>query len=208
MEFHLTERAGLFLGWEADDPRWPKLQHYLSRVREAGVPLVSRRDRERLVERHLIPSIEALAFIAESGRLLDCGSGGGFPAIPLALARPKLKVLCIESNSRKVAFLRRVSRETGLANVQVIESRVEDLEAAHDYSADYLTARAVADLPKLLAQTARLLNPHGCWILWKGQNWRREGDLGKSGARLIEERSLSNGSRLLVLVPVEPEKLP
>jgi len=200
--------GGPLLGWKADDPRWPKLEHYLSRVREAGVPLVSHGDRGRLVERHLIPSLEALTFIAESGRLLDYGSGGGFPAIPLALARPKLKVLCIESNSRKAAFLRRVSRETGLANVQVIESRVEDLAAAHDHSADYLTARAVADFPELLAQTARLLNPHGCWILWKGQNWRREGDLGKSGARLIEERSLSNGSRLLVLVPVEPEKLP
>ncbi|MCX6601466.1 MAG: 16S rRNA (guanine(527)-N(7))-methyltransferase RsmG [bacterium] len=208
MEPDLKLLGGPLLGWAADDPRWPKLEHYLSRVREAGVPLASRRDRERLVERHLIPSLESLAFIAESGQLLDFGSGGGFPALPLAFARPHLSVLCIESNSRKAAFLRRVSRETGLANVQVIESRVEDIEATHDRTIDFLTARAVADFPKLLAQTARFLTSRGCWILWKGQNWRREGDLGKSGARLIEERSLSNGSRLLVLVPVEPEKLP
>jgi len=202
VEPHLKARAEPLLGWAADDPRWPTLEHYLSRVREAGVPLVSRRDRERLVERHLIPSLAALAFIAESGQLLDFGSGGGFPALPLAFARPHLSVLCIESNSRKAAFLRRVSRETGLSNVQVIESRVEDLAADYDRTIDFLTARAVADFPKLLAQTARFLTSRGCWILWKGQEWRREGDLNGLGVHLIEERTLSDGSRLLVVVPI------
>ena len=208
MEPHLRACAGPLLGWAADDPRWPGLEDYLSRVREAGVPLVSRRDRDRLIERHLIPSLEALPFVTDEGHLLDIGSGGGFPAIPLAMARPKLNVLCVESNSRKAAFLWRVSRETGLLNVQVIEARTEDLGAAYEHTTDFLTARAVADFPKLMAQTARFLNTHGRWILWKGREWRREGDLGKSGARLIEERSLSAGGRLLLLVPIESGNLP
>jgi 16S rRNA (guanine(527)-N(7))-methyltransferase RsmG len=208
VEPDLKLRTGPLLGWAADDPRWPKLEHYLTRVREAGVPLVSRRDRGRLVERHLISSLEALAFIAESGQLLDFGSGGGFPAIPLAFARPGVSVLCIESNARKAAFLRRVSRETELANVQVLESRVEDLEAAHDHTVDFLTARAVADLPKLLARTARLLTSHGRWILWKGQEWRREGDLNALGLHLIEERTLSDGGRLLVVIPINLQNSP
>jgi len=165
VELHLKELAGPLLGWATDDPRWPRLAQYLSRVQEAGVPLVSRGDRERLVERHLMPSLEALAFVAQDGCLIDVGSGGGFPALPLAFARPHLSVLCIESNSRKAAFLRRVSRETELGNVQVIESRAEDLATAHNHSADYLTARAVADFPKLLAQTARFLKRDGRWIL-------------------------------------------
>ena len=173
MEPDLKATAGPLLGWTEDDPRWPKLEYYLARVREAGVPLVSRRDRERLIEWHLIPSLEALPFIAGSGRLLDVGSGGGFPAIPIAVAWPSLTVLCVESNARKAAFLRRVSRETELGNLQVIESRVENLEAVHDHTADYLTARAVADFPKLMALTARFLTSRGRWILWKGQNWRR-----------------------------------
>lgn len=208
METHLRACAGPLLSWAADDPRWPQLVHYLIRVRDAGLPLVSRSDRERLIERHLIPSLEALPFVTDEGHLIDIGSGGGFPAIPLALTRPKLNVLCVESNSRKAAFLRRVSRETELFNVQVIEARAEGLGAAHERSANFLTARAVADFPKLLMQTARFLTARGRWILWKGQEWRREGDLGRSGARLIEERSLSDGGRLLLLAPIESGNLP
>jgi 16S rRNA (guanine(527)-N(7))-methyltransferase RsmG len=208
VEFHLTEQAGSLLGWEAEDPRWPRLAHYLLRVQEAGVPLVSRGDRERLVERHLMPSLEALAFVAQDGCLIDIGSGGGFPALPLAFARPRLSVLCVEANSRKAAFLKRVSRETELVNVQVIESRAEDLGAAHNHSADYLTARAVADFPKLLVQTARFLKGDGRWLLYKGQGWRREGSLNGLGVHLIEERTLSDGSRLLLLAPIESGNLP
>jgi 16S rRNA (guanine(527)-N(7))-methyltransferase RsmG len=208
VEPHLKATAGPLLGWTEDDPRWPKLEWYLARVRDAGVPLVSRRDRERLIERHLIPSLEALPFVAPAGCLVDIGSGGGFPVIPLALARPGLRVLCLESNSRKAAFLQRVSRETELGSLHVIESRVENLEAAHDHTADYLTARAVADFPKLLALTARLLNPRGRWIFWKGQSWRREGDLSGLSVRLIEERTLSDGSRLLVVIPINSSSPP
>jgi 16S rRNA (guanine(527)-N(7))-methyltransferase RsmG len=203
VELHLKERAGSFLGWRADDPQWPRLEHYLLRVQEAGVPLVSHGDRERLVERHLIPSLESLPFIGEHGRLMDIGSGGGFPALPLAFARPHLSVLCVESNSRKAAFLRRVSRETELGNVQVIESRAEDLAAEYDHSADYLTSRAVADLSKLIAQAARFLKPGGRWLLYKGQSWRREGNPSGLGVHLVEERTLSDGSRLLVLASIE-----
>jgi 16S rRNA (guanine(527)-N(7))-methyltransferase RsmG len=203
VELNLKAQARLFLGWQAADPRWPKLEHYLTRVREAGVPLVSHRDRARLVERHLIPSLEALPLVGESGCLMDVGSGGGFPAIPLAFARPSLKVVCIEANSRKAAFLRRVSRETGLNNVEVIESRAEDLDIRFEHAAEFITSRAVADLPEILVLSSRFLAAHGCWLFWKGQDWKREADLDLFGVLLIEERALSDGSRLVVLGPRE-----
>ena len=191
--------------WPEDDPRWAKLTHYLQRVREVGLPLVSHADRERLLERHLIPSLEALPLIPETGTLMDVGTGGGFPAIPLAFARPNQSVVCVESNSRKAAFLKRIARETHIVCLRLIDSRAEDLNSEHNSAYKIVTARAVADLPELISLTRRFLAPGGQWIFWKGQNWRREGNLNDLKVKLVTETSLSDGGRLLVLMPLEHE---
>jgi len=187
------------LGWEAEDVRWTALAHFATRVEQAGVSLVSHADRERVVHRHIQPSIEGLPCIPETGELLDVGSGGGFPAIPIALARPGITVTMVESNSRKSAFLHRVSRETGLTNVQVINWRVEDLGAPYRNYYQVITARAVTELPELIKWTRKYLAEDGCWLLWKGKKWREEGNLERLKVELIEERVLSDGGRLVVL---------
>jgi 16S rRNA (guanine(527)-N(7))-methyltransferase RsmG len=201
----LITRAQPLLGWPDTDPRWSQLTHYLQRVREAGLPLVSHSDRERLLERHLIPSLEALPFVPETGTLIDVGSGGGFPAIPIVLARPNQKVICVESNSRKAAFLQRIARETECTNLSVINCRAEELGKEHDSLYSVVTVRAVTDLPELVALTRRFLAPSGCWLFWKGQDWRREGKLNDLAAKLVAEKNLSDGGRLLVLAQLEPE---
>jgi 16S rRNA (guanine527-N7)-methyltransferase len=192
------------LGWAAEDVRWTALAHFATRVEQAGVSLVSHADRERLVHRHIQPSIEALPLVPEKGELLDVGSGGGFPAIPLALARPRLTVTMVEANSRKAAFLHRVSRETGLTNVQVINWRVEDLGAAYKSYYHLITARAVADLPDLIKWSRKYLAEGGFWLLWKGKKWREEGNLTRLKVELIEERILSDGGRLILLENRKP----
>ncbi|RPH96200.1 16S rRNA (guanine(527)-N(7))-methyltransferase RsmG [candidate division KSB1 bacterium] len=198
-------------GWEKTDPRWDLLIHFCTRVREAGVSLVSHGDRARILERHLLPSLEALEFIPESGKLLDVGSGGGFPAIPIALAKPGLEVVMVESNSRKSAFLTRVSRETSCASLtagrakgatKIVHARVEDLCAEHNSAYNIITARAVVDIPLLIEWTRRFLAPSGRWILWKGQEWRKEVNLEQLKIHLLEERPLSDGGRLIVIEPI------
>ena len=140
-------------------------------------------------------------WIPERGELLDVGSGGGFPAIPIALARPRLTVTMVEASSRKSAFLRRVSRETNLTNVQVLNDRVEMLGAAcHGYF-DLITARAVADVRDLIKWTRKFLAPGGRWLFWKGRDWQKEGNLARLKIQLVEERVLSDGGRLLWLAP-------
>jgi len=189
-----------FLNWPADDPRWAKFILFLERVKNSPTALVSHADRERLVERHLLPSLEALDLIPETGKMLDVGSGGGFPAIPIALARPALDVTCVESNQRKSYFLRDVSRETLLSNLRVFNERAEDLHLESNSRYNIVTARAVSDLPDLIPWTRRLLAPQGRWIFWKGQEWQSEGDLDRLKVHLIEERELSDGGRLIVLI--------
>lgn len=212
MRQELQRKAGLFLGWSADDPRWDALEHYLVRVRDAGVPLVSHGDRQRLIDRHLLPSLESLDLLPETGKLMDIGSGGGFPAFPIALAKSTLNVICVESNARKAAFLTRVSRETVSTAcvdqrvdnfVSVLCIRVEDLPEIHNSTYDIVTARAVADLPELIRWGSRFLKSGGRFLFWKGRNWRSEGDIAFLNVRLIEERMLSDGGCLLVI-----ERLP
>ena len=176
-----------------------KIRYYLQRIRDAKLALVSKQDKGRLDEQHLQPSLEALGLIPESGHLLDVGSGGGFPGIPIAIYRPDLSVTLVESNERKASFLKRVSRETELNNLNVLNLRVESLDETHSGLYDIITARAVAPIPELISWTRTLQKPSGRWLLWKGQNWRDEVDLAEIGVNLSEERPLSNGSVLLVL---------
>jgi len=190
-----------FLEWEAKDPRWTALAHFITRVETAGINLVSYSDRQRVVERHLLPSVQHLDLFPQSGRLLDLGSGGGFPGIPLAFARPGLDVTLMDSSSRKTAFLRRVSRETSLDNVSVVTCRVEQMAPQLTTRFDIITARAVALIPEIVDWTRSVLANGGRWILWKGRLWREEGELDGWGVKLIEERNLSDGGRLVVLEP-------
>jgi 16S rRNA (guanine527-N7)-methyltransferase len=148
-----------------------------------------------------------LPFIPQEGQLLDVGSGGGFPAIPIALARPSLTVTMVEANGRKAAFLLRVSRETNAMNTQVLNARAEALTKEYHQQYDIITARAVDNLPKLIKWTKKLLAENGKWLLWKGRSWRDEGNLDRLKLKLLEEVTLSDGGRLLLLERAEP-KLP
>ncbi len=175
------------------------MKHYLERVRAAGLAVVSENDRNRLLIRHLKPSLQALELFRSGEAILDIGSGGGFPAIPLAIANPTVRWTLVESSARKVAFLQRVSRETGLSNVQVICSRIDELSNEYNSAYDVVTARSVAGIPTLLEWGIRFLKPTGRFVLWKGQNWREEVDPDKGGVKLTLERELADGGKLIVL---------
>ncbi|MCC6475733.1 16S rRNA (guanine(527)-N(7))-methyltransferase RsmG [bacterium] len=176
------------------------LKHFLDRVAKAGLPLVSYADRSRLEERHLAPSLAGLDLLPETGRILDIGSGGGFPAIPLAILTPHLSWTLVESNQRKAAFLTRVSRETALEKgLIVLNQRVEELTRDKDSLYDAITARAVTDLPQLAAWTRSLLAKDGFLLFWKGRDWRHESWPEAVGLKLITELKLTDGSVLLKL---------
>lgn len=176
------------------------LQHYMRRVAEAGIPLVSQADRSRLEERHLAPSLAGLELLPETGRVLDIGSGGGFPAIPLAIITPHLTWTLVESNSRKAAFLKRVSRETLLEQrLEVVCSRVEELIHSEVGKFDCITARAVTELPLLMKWCRPLMTVDCVLLFWKGREWRQEAWPEELGLRLLTELNLADGSRLIKL---------
>ena len=127
--------------------------------------LTAVRETERMVSHHLLDSLAIVPYV-ETGRILDVGSGGGLPGIPLAIARPELQVTLIDSVAKKTAFLLQAKAELGLENVAVVTGRVE----AHQDPAgfDTITSRAFSDLKEFVTLTRHLLAPGGRWLAMKG----------------------------------------
>ncbi|WP_153147083.1 16S rRNA (guanine(527)-N(7))-methyltransferase RsmG [Dechloromonas sp. H13] len=125
--------------------------------------LTALRDPEQAVAHHLLDSLAILPHVG-AGPLLDVGSGGGLPGIPLAIARPDLVVSMVDTVQKKATFLQQAVIELGLKNVTVHHARVEEL--AGQYSR--ITARAFAELAQFVALTRHLLAPDGRWLAMKG----------------------------------------
>jgi 16S rRNA (guanine527-N7)-methyltransferase len=138
--------------------------------------LVSRETLEELWPRHIEDSLQLVPLLRPSDRsILDLGSGGGFPAIPLAIATrdSDRHFTLLEPVTKKAAFLKTVARELALP-VTVHALRAEQFDSRE--TVDVLTSRALAALPDLIALGARLLAPAGHFLLHKGQNYRQELD--------------------------------
>jgi len=120
----------------------------------------------RAVSHHLLDSLAVLPFVP-AGRLLDVGSGGGMPGIPLAIAYPECPVVLLDSNSKKAAFLRQAVIELGLSNVNVHEGRVEHYHCVEKFST--IVSRAFTRLGQFVSLSEHLLMTRGCWLAMKGQ---------------------------------------
>jgi 16S rRNA (guanine527-N7)-methyltransferase len=127
--------------------------------------LTAVRDAKRMVSHHLLDSLAAVPYF-QAERVLDVGSGGGLPGIPLAIARPELRVALIDSIAKKTAFLLQVKAELGLGNLEVVTSRVEDFHPEAKF--DVITSRAFSDLKEFVGLTRHLLMPGGRWLAMKG----------------------------------------
>jgi 16S rRNA (guanine527-N7)-methyltransferase len=132
--------------------------------------LTAVREIERMVGHHLLDSLAAVPFFqggcSDLIRVLDVGSGGGLPGIPLAIARPQLQVTLIDSIAKKTAFLLQAKAELGLANLNVVTGRVEDYLPETGF--DVITSRAFSDLKEFVTLTRHLLRPAGHWLAMKG----------------------------------------
>lgn len=167
--------------------------------------LISRNDEPRVVERHIVESIEPAHWLKSDGasRWIDFGSGGGLPAVPLAMAGVGDQWVLVESRRTKTLFLKRVVQDLRLDNVTVINERLEDFvleEAGPRF--DGFTSRATLRLVPTLELAARLVVPGGHAFLWKGSrreeemaedsswqnSWELDGLLGIAGGRTVVVR--------------------
>lgn len=136
--------------------------------------LVSRASLEQVWMRHIVDSAQLLHVSRETvpeGPWLDLGSGAGFPGLVIAALEPARPVTLVDSRRLRTEWLKRAATALGLANVEVILARVEDLPARHW---QVISARAFAPLERLLDVAARFSTPETLWLLPKGAKAKHE----------------------------------
>jgi 16S rRNA (guanine527-N7)-methyltransferase len=128
--------------------------------------LTSVRDPRDMVIKHIVDSIAVAPFL-DKIRYIDVGTGPGLPGIPLAIMCPDKQFVLLDSLGKRVRFMRQVAYELKIANIQPVQSRVEDF--VPDVEIDGVLSRAFASLKDMLHWCQHLVDSHGVFIALKGQ---------------------------------------
>lgn len=128
--------------------------------------LTAVRDLDAMVTRHLLDSLAVLPFLL-GDRVLDLGTGAGLPGLPLAIADPARRFWLLDSNTKKVRFIRQAVLELGLANVEPVQARIESYRPPEKFST--MVTRAVSAAGRVWAQSAGLLARPGRLLVMKGR---------------------------------------
>jgi len=130
--------------------------------------LTAIRTAEQMVTHHILDSLAVVPHVPTqaSTRIVDIGSGGGLPGIPIAVARPGWHVTLLDSNQKKAAFLRQAVAELTLRNADVVARRAENYDPQARF--DVAISRAYSNLAGFVVQARRLTRPGGIWLAMKG----------------------------------------
>lgn len=179
-------------GLAHDDATVARYFGYLDRLLETNetTNLTAVRDADDAVSRHLEDSLELTTELAsvERGRVIDLGTGGGLPGVPLAIARPDLSFVPVDAREKKIAFVDAAARAIGLSNVQAVAARAESLGAVgspYRESAAAVVSRALAPLPVLLELAMPLVRVSGVLLAVKGERWPEEVEASRRAMQLL-----------------------
>ena len=128
--------------------------------------LTAVRDPLQQVPRHVLDCLAVVPYLEDAHTLADIGSGAGLPALLLAVMRPQLAVLAVESNGKKAAFIRQAATALQLPNVQVAAQRAEDWRGAPQ---DIIISRALTSATAFVQMTTHFGGAHSRWLLMKGR---------------------------------------
>lgn len=193
-----TALAELVRRYGLDERQRERLEVVLRSLADDDRAPTTVREPVSAVDVHLADSLVALELerVREARKLVDIGTGAGFPGVPLAIARPDCELVLLDSQSRKCAFAERVVERAGIANARMVCARVEEWPeglGAHDA----VLARALASQPVVLEYAAPLLKLGGALVDWRG---RRDREEERAAAVVAEQLGLEREA----VVRVEP----
>jgi 16S rRNA (guanine527-N7)-methyltransferase len=138
-----------------------ELTHWNQRINLTAIT-----DPTEMITGHLLDSLAARPLL-QGQRILDVGTGAGFPGLPLAIVEPERSFELVDSNNRKIMFVQHVARLLNLSNVSAVKARTEDYAPGNRF--DTVIARAVAALPRLLEIAGHHVREDGVFVALKGR---------------------------------------
>ena len=186
---------------DINDEKLEKLKKYLYLIKiwQKKFNLISQYSFESIWERHFLDSYQILKLIGNKKRILDIGSGAGFPAIVCAICSNNNFDL-VEANKKKCNFLNEVKKIIGMKNISILHSRIENLKIIKNF--DYISARAVTSLDKLLKYAFKFYKKGMYCVFLKGKTVFKELEIAEKKfifqIRFIKSITNENGKILLI----------
>lgn len=195
--------AGQACGIEITEDQSAQMIAYMEGLLEANARVNVTRivDEDEFIEKHLIDSLTALQYIDHSAKtILDVGTGGGFPGVPLAIMRPEARLVLVDATGKKLAVIDTLCKQIGIDNVTVLQGRAEELgrQAEHREAYDCVVSRAVANLGLLSELCLPLVRPGGVFLALKGKNYLEEMPAGERAVTALGGKIHSVESCLLL----------
>ncbi len=168
----MLRQGAMELGVELDETRILQLVKYAELLQEWSkvMNLTAIKDSEGIVTKHFLDSLTAIKTGHVSGRVIDIGTGAGFPGLVLKIAMPGLKLTLLDSLNKRLTFLKAVCEELGIDDVELIHARAEDYARKPGYRAgfDTVVSRAVARMDTLAQWCMPYLSKDGYFLALKG----------------------------------------
>ena len=144
-------------------------------------------DEDGIILRHLVDSLLISSYFDPNSTIIDVGCGAGFPALPLAIARPDLQITALDSTEKRIRYVDETAKILGLTNVTAIAARAEEQAQKLDYREkfDYATARAVASMPVLCELTIPFIKCGGHLVAMKSKGAHEEFEASRSAIRQL-----------------------
>ena len=178
---------------------WVFAMHLL-RVNE-HVNLTAIRNVPDVITKHFVDSLLVSAYLPEGARVLDLGCGPGFPSLPLAIARPDLRIVALDSTDKKIRFLFDTATLLHLPNIEAVTGRAEDAAVRRRLGTfDAVVSRAVARLNLLSELCLPYVREGGHFLAMKGAKGEEELQESANAIGLLGGRVLSADEKLLVLL--------
>jgi len=131
---------------------------------------------EEIAIKHFVDSLMLTKYVEVAGRILDIGSGGGFPCIPLKIVFPETEIVSVDAVEKKILFQRHVARLLGLAGFRALHCRVENLSPEYKGIFNRIVSRAFSDLPEFVRNALPYLAEDGVIVAMKGRDGKKEAE--------------------------------
>ena len=147
-----------------------------------------------VIIKHFVDCLECTHLITDEKKIIDVGTGAGFPGMVLAIYYPQIDFTLLDGLNKRLIFLEEVVNKLGLKNVKIVHARAEEAARNEEYFEffDAVVSRAVANLPVLLEYTSPYVKVNGKCIVMKGDNAKEELDLAKNAMNVLKLRNIDN----------------